>query len=427
MRVSEWPVRVGSERESLTGVSLVARQAVKSRQADLDKRRANLRRARQLLNDRRSSSPAMPHATATERTRQALIQRQHQAVQSRATDTRSILARELLAAYGFDQVHADQPLPSPFKSPTSSTSSLTSSISSSALDVLHISLPATGPTFTLGQVLLPPLSAFAALSPPHLSAVLSHILQLVRLLALYQDVALPFTPLPSLFGPGRPGVRAIPGHGEGVPSAAGPGLASWPLFLSRTSTRDSNEPSAIADYARVTGATATPPATQASGPQTGGRDTDLVAREAERRAVRLKAALTGAVALAYDLAWIAWTAGLALELKLEDLDNVGGLLSKISGLVGESGTAVECVFGLSAVQSQVSDGELISLATQTSTAHHFSSASASSFRDFSDRFQRCSCTVHESTDESPSARNGEREWRRRVGPRVAQHPCSSLV
>jgi hypothetical protein len=72
--------------------------------------------------------------------------------------------------------------------------------------------------------------------------------------------------------------------------------------------------------------------------QTGGKELDSATREAEKKEARLRAAMTGATALAFDVAWMAWTLGRAdLAAGLDELDDVGGLLEKLVGTSAGSG------------------------------------------------------------------------------------------
>lgn len=55
-------------------------------------------------------------------------------------------------------------------------------------------------------------------------------------------------------------------------------------------------------------------------------------REHEKRQARLLAAMTGATALVFDLAWIAWKMGCVdLEGGVEELDDVGALIERLAG------------------------------------------------------------------------------------------------
>lgn len=294
------------------------REAVQKRRAAIARRKENLAKARTLLDDLSSSTPSSPtpppSSLSALQATQALIQRQHQALLIRIRETHLILTRELLSVYAFGPLASTLPLPSPFKSPSSSTSSVTSSTTSSTI---HL------PTFTLSHLPLPTLSSLPNLPPPQLSATLSHLLHLTRLLALYLDLLLPFTPLPSLFGPGRPGMRATPGWGEGVPSAGGPeGLPTWPLFLSRSSGKSTARGEDLTtSRVEVEGL--------GGGQQSGGREVESTMREREKRQERVKAVLVGAVALAFDLAWIVWRKG--AEVGIGELDDLGALVQKAVG------------------------------------------------------------------------------------------------
>lgn len=270
------------------------------------------------------SSPS-PSSLALLQTGQSLIERQHYALLLKVAETRIILTRELLSVYAFGPLTSNRPLPSPFKSPASSTSSVSSSSSSALSTISTIHLP----TFSLAHLPLPTLSSLPNLTPPHLSAVLSHLLHLTRLIALYYDILLPFAPLFSLFGPGRPGVRATPGWGEGIMSAGGPGLPTWPLFLPRSSSSSSKKP------ARQDLSTSTMLIVAEEGAQqSGGRELEGAMREREKSRDRMKAVVTGATALAFNLAWIAWKRG--AEFGMGELDDLGSLVNKAVGGVAAS-------------------------------------------------------------------------------------------
>lgn len=52
-------------------------------------------------------------------------------------------------------------------------------------------------------------------------------------------------------------------------------------------------------------------------------------REREKKQDRMKAVVTGAAALAYDLAWIVWKKG--AEVNVNELDDLGSLIAKAVG------------------------------------------------------------------------------------------------
>lgn len=266
------------------------RTSFSERHVALSKRRANLNTARTLLSDlssptRPTPTRPLPDALASLEASHVLLLRQHQELLQRTEATQLILTRELLSVFAFSPTSAS--LPSPFTSPSSSTSS-TSSLC---------------PTYTLSTLSLPSLTTLPLLSSPVLSATLSHLLHLTRLLALYFSLSLPFTPLPSLFGPGRPGVCASPGWGDGT----------FPLFPSRATG------GATKDFS-------------GGGEQSGGRELEGAMREKERREERMKAVVGGSVALAFDLAYLAWRRG--GEVREDELGDLGALVLKASGVGG---------------------------------------------------------------------------------------------
>ncbi|BGP14609.1 hypothetical protein JCM10213v2_002558 [Rhodosporidiobolus nylandii] len=248
-------------------------------------------------------------------------------------------------------------------------------------------------SYTLAGLPLPPVSQLLTLAGPDLEALLSHLLHLTRLLALYQGVLLPFAPLPSCFGPGRPGVKAVKGVGEALDKLApvsgtaatdegsgnttpkhrsasssvatitpaepaatqaatsGVGVDCWPLcFRAKKSSpsasgdagdngagEPADAPSDAEDRQTVTSSrSARSSASHAAGAGRG-------VWASKKTAKRAKAVLVGAVALVYDLAYIAWARetreaaeGIAAWSE-EDLDDLGTLLHRALGLRDDAG------------------------------------------------------------------------------------------
>lgn len=274
-----------------------------TRREAVAQRRANLTQGRALLaslsgtaahpTSPSSTPPTYPDSHAALEVAYAILQRRSQEVLQRTAETRMILTRELLSVYAFAPV--DRPLPSPFTS-TSPSSSSSSSSSTSSLFEPH-------PTYSIATLPLPHLSTIPLQPSTILAASLSYLLHLVRLLALYLGLTMPYNPLPSLFGPGRPGVRASVGWGDSAEPAR------FPVFPSRaTGSKVIKEP---------------------GGEQSGGRELEGAMREKERREDRMKAVVGGAVGLAFDLAYIAWRRG--ADVSVDELGDLGALVVKAVG------------------------------------------------------------------------------------------------
>ncbi|GAA6004783.1 uncharacterized protein JCM10292_002512 [Rhodotorula paludigena] len=376
---------------------------LEARRAALAARRANLSTAQSLLASLASSHPSasslsLPTSLPALESRLAGLSSALAAQALDAARVRRILALELLAVYALAPV--ERPLADPFL-PVPLARSTYPPASSSSSPTAAPRLPPPEPfpqSYTLATLALPPLSAlWPAPSPTELEALLAHLAHLVRLLALYEGVVLPFTPLPSGFGPGRAGVRATPGWGvaqqqqqesyedDSAPSTApaskrkGPVTAggpaeSYPLVFS-----SSRKPAQSASSALTAVVTASSSIGGASSSKTGGglededADDDLAddldvrstrssrsdlssshaapvssrGAPARRRAgssKRAKAVVTGAVALAFDLAFLAWFRaerdggpGSAREVRVEDLDDLGALVFRAAGVEPEGG------------------------------------------------------------------------------------------
>lgn len=85
-----------------------------------------------------------------------------------------------------------------------------------------------------------------------------------------------------------------------------------------------------------------PPRGEAGGQQSGGRELDSTMREHEKKQDRMKAVVTGAAALAYNLAWIVWKKG--AEVSLNEMDDFGSLIAKaVGGLAVAPGSVVAAI------------------------------------------------------------------------------------
>ncbi|KAJ8295896.1 hypothetical protein OF846_001234 [Rhodotorula toruloides] len=334
-------------------------ERVIARRAAIASRRANLSTARSLLSSLASQGPttsslSLPHSLpALEGQLESLVSRNNELVLE-AARVRRILSVELLAVFALQRT--EQPLPDPFlptplnQSMYPPTATLTASQSPSSLP----------PAYTLASLPLPPLSALLTLPTRELEALLSHILHITRLLALYEGVLLPFTPLPSCFGPGKAGVKATPGWGlrdardeseerekdasarsskEGRKrvAGAGPGGHCWPLCFAVRKSGSSARNSKSQQEAALDEVDSDDNSSRKSARSSKSDLRSSASGGTKRSTKRAKAVLVGAVALAFDLAYIAWSrevrSGRGADLlRLEDLEDLGALITKAAGV-----------------------------------------------------------------------------------------------
>ncbi|BGP23344.1 serine/arginine repetitive matrix protein 2 [Rhodotorula toruloides] len=328
---------------------------VAARRAAIASRRANLSTARSLLSSLASASPttsslSLPYSLpALEAQLESLVSRDHD-LAIEATRVRRILSVELLAVFALQRT--EQPLPDPFL-PTPLNQSMYPPTATVTVTSTSSSLPQA---YALTSLPLPPLSALLTLPNQELEALLSHILHITRLLALYEGVLLPFTPLPSCFGPGKAGMKATPGWGlrdarhesderdrdaslrpskEGSKrvAGAGPGGHCWPLCFairrSGSSARNTKSQQEMALDEVDSDDTSSRKSARSS-------KSDLrssTSRGTKRSTKRAKAVLVGAVALAFDLAYVAWSrevrSGRMTDPPLvEELEDLGALITK---------------------------------------------------------------------------------------------------
>ncbi|GAA6055458.1 hypothetical protein JCM3770_002837 [Rhodotorula araucariae] len=340
---------------------------VQARRANLAARRANLATARSLLAGLASPAPStsslsLPDSLPALEARLSTLTGALAALEAETDRVRRILARELVAVFALAPV--DRPLADPFLPfPTALGNSTYP--------------PPSGPPplYTLATLPLPALSALLALPPSTLEALLAHLAHLARLVALYERVALPFTPLPGAFGPGRAGIRAAPGWGvdaaadgaHGAGPRAGPGAARsrrglgaevWPLvFGSRRGSRGARGDGAAAPAvgpaaAAGVGVGLAGAPREPEDPPSEGEDDARSERSSDASASHLSAAaaktkrgkrarlvLAGAVALALDFAYIAWTrdgrAGVRTDWRVEELDDLGALVARAASVADE--------------------------------------------------------------------------------------------
>lgn len=367
------------------------------RRQQLAARRANLATARSLLANLEAAVPSasslsLPQSVSALQARCTALELVLDSLELEANQTRAILAREIVAVYALRRIVVELPLPDPFltapladsvttTSTTSATAAAASPLTDSASTVATLRTRAAPapipPTYVLASLPLPTLAQLVAptrssslASQAHVEAILSHLVHLVRLLALYEGVSLPFTPLPSCFGPGRAGVRVAVGWGgpsprpQGVDAQGGLATATprrdaterssssgdrrtptprdcassgptltisdgdcFPLcYPSRSSTRrtqrsdsDRNshgegeedawhgEPAVTTttDEGSDPGHPPSPATTTSRAGVFGGGGRAMLLRR-RRRQSRVKGVLLGAVAIAYDLAYLAW-------------------------------------------------------------------------------------------------------------------------
>ncbi|GAA5975925.1 hypothetical protein JCM10908_005329 [Rhodotorula pacifica] len=413
---------------------------LEERRQELASRRANLATARSLLSNLETSVPSasslsLPHSIPALQARCASLELALDTLALETARTRAILARELVAVYALRRIIIEQPLPDPFLTAPLAESTLATGATTTTSPFFDPSStvatlrarplpPPIAPTYTLASLPLPRLSHLLSSSPStaHTEALLSHLVHLVRLLALYEGVALPFVPLPSCFGPGRAGVRVAIGWGDArgsssaATSAADPKAASdsnpsserstptktsrapvpqptlvisegdcFPLCYSSRSKRrrrqhDARHPSdedgnnagemtATTDEGSDAAAAAAARGASVFGPRQRQRKGEGAQNTRGKAASkRTRGVLLGAVAIAYDLAYIAWmreqrggsrlpqqqqqstgagssqTAGAPTSTDWQDadlLDDLGGLLMRAAGVALDSSVRPE--------------------------------------------------------------------------------------
>ncbi|GAA5821284.1 hypothetical protein JCM11251_004553 [Rhodosporidiobolus azoricus] len=404
-------------------------QDLSVRRAALASRRANLSTARSLLSSLSPPSPspstssasavppsslALPTSLPSLRAHLSSLHSSLTALSLESARIRRILATELLAVFALapvEPVLADpfSPIPqhsSPAPSPSSEYSPRRSSPSTS---------PAA-PHYTLHTLPLPPLSLFPTLPPETLEALLSHLLHLTRLVAMYERVAVPFAVLPGCFGPGRGGIRAVGGLlNVGREESAGAdggqegdvqegkrkgrgkatsrvGVDCWPLFFGTHPSSSSGGKSrrkagaGLGGNGGASSATSSTAASLIGGnpalstagdgaseamaldyPSEEDDDDEELAEEdvlnrstksssssssrtqkgkklssnpSKSLAKRYRAVFTGAVCIAYDLAYIAWVReerrrqgmGRKSGWRMEDLEDLGRLIRRAAGV-----------------------------------------------------------------------------------------------
>jgi len=153
---------------------------------------------------------------------------------------------------------------------------------------------------------------------------LGNLSHLTKLIALYESVALPFSP--SLKA-GRIGVRANPGWGLDE-SESEAGVESWPLGFGsngKGSSKDGRGQDESEEEEEEEG---------------GSEQRERRGGNSEvSRIKRLKLVLIGAMAIAFDLAYITWVRERSTEVegtrgrswKVEDLDDLGKLVRIAAG------------------------------------------------------------------------------------------------
>lgn len=208
---------------SLVGRTCAATEQLKKRRLGLASRRANLATARSLLSNLEASFPSasalsLPESIPALQARCAALQVELDTLRADSARARAILTQELVSVYGLRRIVVEQPLPDPFLAAPLTHSVAESASLSPARSIWRAQTAPEPipPTYTLASLPLPRLSNLLSTLPSHahLEALLSHLAYLIRLLALYEGVILPFVPLPSCFGAGRAGVRVAVGWGS---------------------------------------------------------------------------------------------------------------------------------------------------------------------------------------------------------------------
>ncbi|BGP46745.1 hypothetical protein JCM10450v2_002593 [Rhodotorula kratochvilovae] len=354
LKAEKWALasRAYAAREAVAKAKVANEAAANdldAQRASLAARRANLSTARSLLTSLSSSSPSTSSLSLSDSlpalsARLSTLESSLAVLQAETTRVRLILARELLAVFALSPL--ERPLADPFLSFPSTTTSSRSAYPPTS---------APSPFYTLATLPLPPLSALLSLPPTTLEALLAHLAHLARLLALYARVPLPYTPLPGAFGPGRAGVRAAPGWALEYSGSAGRrkaggalGAEVWPLvFGSRKTRREAGAAAGRAEgddppsegeddldarSERSSDASASLSAFSSSAGGAGPNTT--------KRGKRANLVLGGAVALALDFAFLAWTRdareGRRRAWRVEELDDLGALVARAAGVVDEN-------------------------------------------------------------------------------------------
>ncbi|SCZ97580.1 BZ3500_MvSof-1268-A1-R1_Chr4-3g07265 [Microbotryum saponariae] len=363
-KADKWAVAVQVKQISLANESVSAtinqdRVLLQQRRSNLTKRRENLVKARRLL---AQTSPS--HHTAT----LAHLASIHQDLLARLGQVRTILTNEALVVFAFQpsDIHTTRPSP---PTPNLEDDPFQSTLAPTTATPLAVPPPPPRPpqAYTLANLPLPPLSMLPTLPLPYLNALLSHLAQLTRLMAIYYDLELPFTPLPALYGPGRPGVKASLSSGvfyagvetvsagrtdEKSPNTGG----CWPLFLSTTAAAststaplmDKNSGGERSESKHVRQNTS---ALRALETWTHLQDDSFLFRRSQNTITstststavqaasseRLRSLMVGIVALAFDWEWIARTRGKRVEDGVNKLDDWVALIKEATkGVEAES-------------------------------------------------------------------------------------------
>lgn len=325
-------------------LSLTVTSDVAKRKAALDARRTNLSTARSLLTSLASpshpTSPSLPFSLSSLTSEISRVERSFASVSDSLAKVRRILTLELLTTYSFKSI--ESPLPDPF--------------------ILNPSNPAPStpfaPTFGLANLPLPPLSLLPTLPSQTLEALLVNLCHLTPLIALYEGVSLPFVPLPNCYGPGRAGIKSSPGCSgwDGIVESrqetsltqarddpyeeelAETVTACFPLGFGIEKSKSAKNGPVVEDE----GATGSESTAREDGSR-GGGDSRSAAKTrvgSNISSKRSKLVVKGAIALAYDLGYICWIRetrkNRAREWHLDDLDDLGYLISRAAGAESES-------------------------------------------------------------------------------------------
>ncbi|SCV69362.1 BQ2448_2382 [Microbotryum intermedium] len=356
-KADKWAVAVQAKQLALANENIAAtlkhdRILLQQRRITLTKRRENLIKARRLL---AQISPS--HHTAT----LAQLVSTHQDLLARLEQVSAILTHEALVVFAFQSSATPSTIPS-LPTPVLQGDPFQSTLASTTKTAMTppLAIPPAPPrspeAYTLANLPLPPLSVLPTLPIPYLNALLSHLVHLTRLIAIYYDLQLPFTPIPSLYGPGRPGIKACLSNGvvyagvEAVNTArADETKASasgcWQLFLSSTTASPSSTAHILesdestrcgSKYARPNNTTTRALETWThlqDGSSRRTRSTTFT-EVTVATSQKMRNLMVGIVALAFDWEWIARVRGKGIGEGVQGLDDWARLIKEATRVLG---------------------------------------------------------------------------------------------
>ncbi|GAA5953207.1 hypothetical protein JCM3765_007442 [Sporobolomyces pararoseus] len=339
--------RIATEQEKSKVETLASE--VTRRRAALNARKTNLSTARSLLTSLSTpshpTSPSLPLSISSLNSQISQLDQSLSTLSSSLAKVRRILTLELLTTYSFKSI--ESPLPDPFIIHPSSSSSSSSTSSPS---------PSTPfpPSYSLATLPLPSLSLLPTLPTQTLEALLVNLSHLIRLLALYEGVSLPFVPLPNCFGPGKGGIRSSPGcsgwdgivsgkekpsREEDIAEDESTEIVGFPLGFAvekAKSARNGVDPE-DGDVTELSSKGGSSRRREASTPSSQRSDHTVSSK-------KLKLVMKGAIALAYDLGYICWvresrgsdvTDGDRQNWRFEDFEDLGKLILRAAGAESE--------------------------------------------------------------------------------------------